>query len=130
VVDAATGTFKVTVEIDDAAGALKPGMFGRISVVYDQRDNSMLVPRAALVDADSDAAVFVVEDGIAHRRSVTTGYASGSSIEIVDGLSGSEQIVVIGQNTIKDGGKVKVIGAEPPDSRTATDKPPATDPAG
>ncbi|MDH3647520.1 MAG: efflux RND transporter periplasmic adaptor subunit [Gammaproteobacteria bacterium] len=130
VVDADTGTFKVTVEVVDAAGDLKPGMFGRVSVIYDTRDNSMLVPRSALVDTDSDAAVFIVEDGVARRRPVIVGYSSGANVEVLDGLSGQEQVVVIGQNTIKDGGKVRVIGAEPPDSRTAVEEPPIIDPAG
>ncbi|MDH3589766.1 MAG: efflux RND transporter periplasmic adaptor subunit, partial [Gammaproteobacteria bacterium] len=130
VVDANTGTFKVTVEVSDASGDLKPGMFGRISVVYDTRDNSMLVPRAALVDTDAETAVFVVQDGVAHRREITVGYANGADVEVVDGLSGDEQIVVIGQNTLKDGGKVRVIGAEPPDTRTAIEEPPESDPAG
>lgn len=129
VVDPNTGTFKVTVEVEDASGDLKPGMFGRVSVVYDTHDNSMLVPRAALVDTDSDAAVFVVEDGVAHRREVTVGYNSGADVEVLEGLSGDEEIVVIGQNTLKDGGKVRVIASEPPDSRTAIEEPPASDPA-
>ncbi|MBT8131306.1 MAG: efflux RND transporter periplasmic adaptor subunit, partial [Gammaproteobacteria bacterium] len=94
VIDSSTGTFKVTVEVSDADGRLKPGMFGRISIVYDTRDNTMLVPRSALVDTDSDAAVFVVEEDVAHRRLVTVGYASGPNVEIVDGLSGDEKIVV------------------------------------
>ncbi|MBT8135857.1 MAG: efflux RND transporter periplasmic adaptor subunit [Gammaproteobacteria bacterium] len=129
VVDAGTGTFKVTVEIDSGDGELKPGMFGRISVVYDTRQNSMLVPRAALVDTDAETAVFVVEDGVARRREVTLGYANGASVEVTDGLSGDEQVVVIGQNSLKDGGKVRVIGAEPPDTRTAVEETPQTDPA-
>ncbi|HXD82922.1 MAG TPA: efflux RND transporter periplasmic adaptor subunit, partial [Rudaea sp.] len=61
VVDAASGTFRVTCEFHDKTGSLKPGMFGRIEIVYDHRDDALTVPRAALVEEDGETAVFVVD---------------------------------------------------------------------
>jgi len=61
VVDAASGTFRVTCEFHDKSGALKPGMFGRIEIVYDHRDDALTVPRSALVEEDGETAVFVVD---------------------------------------------------------------------
>lgn len=130
VVDPATGTFKVTVEVEDDTGKLKPGMFGRVSIVYDRRQQALLVPRAAIVDADTEAAVFVVRDGVAHRRDVRTGYSDGADVEIVDGLSGDEAVVVVGQNSLRDGGKVRVVGPEEPDTRTVVEQTPRSDNSG
>ncbi len=130
VVDPGTGTFKVTVVIGDDSGALKPGMFGRINVIYDRRDDALLVPRSALVDSDTETAVFVVADGVAERRTVRLGYASGAEIEVVEGLQGDERIVVVGQNSLKDGGQVRIIGPEPPDTRTVVEQTLTADPAG
>lgn len=131
VIDPATGTFKVTVEVADASQQLKPGMFGRISVVYDRHADALLVPRAAIVDADTESAVFVVTDGVAHRREVRIGYSSGAEVEVLEGLEGHEDVVVVGQNSLRDGGKVRVIGPEPPDSRTVVEQTlPTTDSAG
>jgi membrane fusion protein (multidrug efflux system) len=61
VVDAASGTFRVTCEFHDRTGALKPGMFGRVEIVYDHRDDALTVPRSALVEEDGETAVFVVD---------------------------------------------------------------------
>lgn len=61
VVDAASGTFRATCEFRDSTKTLKPGMFGRIDVVYDQRHDALVVPRSALVEEDGESAVFVIE---------------------------------------------------------------------
>lgn len=61
VVDSASGTFRVTCEFHDKSGTLKPGMFGRIGIVYDQRADALTVPRSALVEEDGETAVFVVD---------------------------------------------------------------------
>ncbi len=63
VVDAASGTFRVTCQFRDDANRLKPGMFGRIEVVYDQKQDALTVPRTALIEEDGQTAVYVVEAG-------------------------------------------------------------------
>jgi membrane fusion protein (multidrug efflux system) len=63
VVDPASGTFRVTCEFRDKSATLKPGMFGRIDIVYDHRDNALTIPRSALIEEDGETAVFVVDAG-------------------------------------------------------------------
>lgn len=118
IVDPVTGTFKVTMEVPDQGGRLKPGMFGRFNIVWDTRRDALLAPRVAIVDDDVSDSVFVIEDGKAVRRTVRTGYARGAQVEIIDGLTGDEEIVVIGQSGLRDGANVEVVrrtgdGAEP-----------------
>jgi membrane fusion protein, multidrug efflux system len=114
IVDPATGTFKVTMEVPDHGGRLKPGMFARLNIVWDQRQNALLAPRVAIVDDEVSESVFVVEEGKAVRRPVRTGYARGAQVEILDGLEGDEEVVVIGQTGLKDGARVEVVRrAEP-----------------
>ena len=67
VVDADTGTFRVTTEFRDATQRLKSGMFGRVDVVYDQRADALVVPREALIEGDAEAAVFVLEPAPAEK---------------------------------------------------------------
>lgn len=111
VVDPDTGTFKVTIEINDEEGRLKPGMFGRINIVHDKHVGALQVPRSAIVEDADEMIVFVVEDTSAHRRVVRTGYGSAGQIEILEGLDGSEQIVVVGQSGLRDGAKVEIVTA-------------------
>ncbi|MGH8495525.1 MAG: efflux RND transporter periplasmic adaptor subunit [Gammaproteobacteria bacterium] len=110
-VDPATGTFKVTVEVEDPDRLLKPGMFSRVSIVYDTHPDALLIPRVALVDDDTSAAVFVIEDGVARRKEVRTGFVDSGSIEILNGLNGGDNVVVIGQNGLRDGTRVEVVNA-------------------
>lgn len=124
VVDATSGTFKVTVEVPDKSALLKPGMFGRFNIEYDRRVNTVLVPRAAILRDDDQASVFVVEDDIARRRVVTTGYSSGSALEIMGGLEAGDEIIVVGQSGISDGNSVRVVNrsgeiAEEPEAEPA-----------
>ena len=114
VVDAATGTFKVTVETADPSGALKPGMFARFDVVYDMRKNAILIPRASIVEDEANQTVFIIENEVAHKRTIRTGLTNGALIEVLEGLQGDERIVTIGQSGLRDGGKVKVVEATAP----------------
>lgn len=63
VVDPTSGTFRVTTQFHDKSGMLKPGMFGRVDIVYDHRDAALTIPRSALIEEDGETAVFVVEKG-------------------------------------------------------------------
>ena len=109
VVDPGTGTFKITVEVSDPTRRLKPGMFGRVNIVYDMHAQALQVPRSAIIDEAAGSFVFVVEDDKASRRPITTGYANDGRIEILDGLTGSEKLVVVGQAGLKEGSKVSII---------------------
>ena len=108
VVDPTTGTFRATVEVA-SHDALKPGMFGRVSIVYDTRENTLLVPVEAVLAEDERTTLFVVVDGEAQRREVATGYRNNGSIEIVEGVAVGEQVVVTGQASLRDKTKVQVI---------------------
>jgi len=109
VVDPSTGTFKVTAAIRDESHRLKPGMFGRVSIVHDVRDNAVLMPRSALIAQAGESAVFVVEDGKAHRRLVETGYTDNGKVEILSGLDSGAQVVTAGHASLKDGVRVEII---------------------
>jgi len=108
-VDPKTGTFRARVEVPDPSHRLKPGMFARVNIVYERRENALQLPRAAIVDADGAQSVFVVADGKAEQRALRTGLANNGWLEVVDGLDGSEQVVVVGQGGLKTGTAVKIV---------------------
>ena len=113
VVDPQTGTFKVTVEVRPAGHQLAPGMFSRVSVTYDVHKDALTVPRAAILTEDGESAVYVVKAGVAHRISVSLGYADGDKVEITHGLASGDMVVTLGQNSLKDGTKVAVVNSTP-----------------
>jgi membrane fusion protein (multidrug efflux system) len=109
VVDAATATFKVTLEVNDPKGDLKPGMFARVGIVFERRADALIIPRVALLDTDGSSNVFVVTAGKAEQRAIKTGLSNAGRVEVTDGLKGGEQVVVVGQNGLKDGNPVRVV---------------------
>jgi membrane fusion protein (multidrug efflux system) len=109
VVDASTGTFRVTVKVRDRSRTIKPGMFGRVHVQYDQRENALLVPKSAVLEEDDAVTVFVVQDSLALQRTVKTGYPTPNRIEILEGLSDGDRVVLSGQTALRDSARVEII---------------------
>lgn len=121
VVDPATGTFRATAFFDSGEGALKPGMFGRIQVVYERRADVLTVPRQALLEDEAEPAVYVVVDGKAVRTPVRLGYMNGAFAEVVDGLEEGDTVVTAGKVAIRDGSRVQVIEGTPPEGAGLAD---------
>ena len=118
IVDPATGTFKITIEISGDDRRIKPGMFGRMSIVYDKHENVLQVPRSAIIESTNTKSVFVVEENVGVRRTVETGFSSGGMVEITSGLNGDESVITVGQIGLKNDANVVVINAQ-----DASDKP-------
>ncbi len=121
IVDPDTGTFKITIEINDSERRIKPGMFARMNVVYDRHENALQIPRSAIVEELSTTSVFVVEDNVAIRRPVETGFSGDGMIEITSGLDDDDNVITVGQVGLKPDADVTVINAteEPADDDTA-----------
>ncbi|MDR9414936.1 MAG: efflux RND transporter periplasmic adaptor subunit [Gracilimonas sp.] len=109
VVDAETGTFKVTVYVDETKGILRPGMFGRVKIVYDTRENTRMIPKSAIMSEDLAQSVFVIKDSLAFKKAVQTGYTNGTNVEVLEGLNDGEVVVTIGQGSLQDSSRVNVI---------------------
>jgi membrane fusion protein (multidrug efflux system) len=108
VMDSSSGTFRVVCAFENFP-ELRPGMFGRIEVVYDQRTDALTVPRVALLEDEGEPAVYVVEGKTAKRKTVQLGYTNGEIAEVRSGLKEGDQVVTAGKVAIRDGTQVQVI---------------------
>jgi len=111
IVDPDTGTFKITIEMRGAKQTIKPGMFGRMSIVYDRHDDVLQVPRSAIIETVNETSVFVVEDEIGIRKPVETGFSSNGMVEITSGLTDGESVITVGHVGLKNEASVVVINA-------------------
>ncbi|NCQ19222.1 MAG: hypothetical protein COW85_10775 [Ignavibacteria bacterium CG22_combo_CG10-13_8_21_14_all_37_15] len=103
-------TFPIEISIINAAKhQLKAGMFARVSFTSLKSRETIAIPREALVGSVKTPQVYVVENGIAKLRSITVGSESGLSIQVLDGLTEGEVVVVSGQNNIVDNTKVEIL---------------------
>lgn len=108
VVDSQTGTFRV-VGVFRGQDKLRPGMFGRLNIVYDERAAALTVPRIALIEGSGESAVFVVEDGKAVRKVLQLGYINGEYAEVLGGIEAGEQVITQGRVAVRDGAEVEVL---------------------
>lgn len=105
-IDVRNGTFRATAFVDNRSGELAPGMFARFTIAYEKHADALVIPKRALVTEDDQAAVYVVEDGEVSQRMIEVGVESGDLVEVLNGLDGDEEIVVVGHSGLRDGSKV------------------------
>jgi membrane fusion protein, multidrug efflux system len=111
VMDSGSGTFRVTSAFDGQQ-VLRAGMFGRLEVLYDSRENVLTVPRTALLEDETDPAVFVVRGNKAVRTALKLGYSNGEIAEVVSGLKTGDRIITAGKVAVRDGAEVTVIAID------------------
>ncbi|MEO6177921.1 MAG: efflux RND transporter periplasmic adaptor subunit [Flavobacterium circumlabens] len=104
-------SFPVEIEIaNNSNNDLKAGMYGTANFASkQQKQHLMVVPRNAFVGSVSSNEIFVVENGIAKLKKVTAGRILGDQVEIVNGLSDGETVIVTGQINLQDGNTVEII---------------------
>jgi RND family efflux transporter MFP subunit len=107
--DEASRAVGVIVEVLNADGALRSGLFVKGRIVTGARQGVLQVPKSALLTWDLEskkAECFVVQDDKALRRAVTTGDVEGESVEITSGLSTGDTVVTRGGFNLSDGDRV------------------------
>jgi membrane fusion protein (multidrug efflux system) len=105
-----TLNFPVEIEIaNNANNSIKAGMYGTANFGSKQKQQLKVIPRNAFVGSVSSNEVFVVENGIAKLKKVTSGRILGDLVEIVDGLSDGDTVIVTGQINLQDGNAVEII---------------------
>jgi RND family efflux transporter MFP subunit len=106
--DPATRTLDAEVQIDNAAGDLRPGMFGRGAIVVDVHPNAAVIPATALTMTGGKRYVFVLSGDKVQRREIETGVDEGTWLEVTKGVTAGEEVVTVGMDAISDGALVRV----------------------
>ena len=101
-VDSETRTVDMRVIANNPQRKLKPGMFVTIELPDMEAATVLQVPTAAVLDHEGASFVFVHLDGERfERRDVVIGRQGGSSIEILEGLTAGDEVVVSGGFALK-----------------------------
>jgi HlyD family secretion protein len=136
--DPAQGTIRFSVEValDDPDPALRPAMTAKVDILTATREEALGVPIQAVVKRtlgndgdevqgteakglDESDVVYLIEDGEAVVRAVTTGVADELFVEVTQGLDDGEQVIVGPYRTLKNlhaGDPVRVAEAEEDES--------------
>ena len=112
--DPATRTLDAEVQIDNAAGDLRPGMFGRGSIVVASHAAAPVVAASVVQISSGKRWAFVLKGDKVERREVTVGVDEGDWLEITKGLTAGEEVVTTGIDAISDGATVRAVrGVDP-----------------
>jgi RND family efflux transporter MFP subunit len=98
----ASRTFIVKVRIQNADGALRPGMFARGAIVTSTRAAVLRIPEGAVLLTAGKPIAFVVQDGKAARRELTLGERQGGMVEVTAGIQPGDQVVVQGHEGLSE----------------------------
>ena len=103
-----TRTFASEIALQNADGALRPGMIGDVSLVRRVVEDAVVVSRDALQERDIGTVAIVLDGETARVRPVTLGGTEGDRVLIEDGLEPGEWLIVSGQRNLIDGQAVQV----------------------
>ncbi len=120
--DPATRTMLVEVDVRNPGYALAPGMYAEVVLALRRHRGALVVPPAALVSDNSSKSVFVVEQGVARKVHVKTDIDDGVWIEITSGLTGDEDVVVVGKSQLTDGKPAKASPYNLPSGQPSSQK--------
>ena len=103
--DPNSSRYTIILGLDQPPDNLMFGETGEMNVILGRKENTLVVPARALqVDQ-----VFIVDDGVVEQRTVKVGFKSLEYAEILDGLSGGEQVIVADQDTFRPGQRVRPV---------------------
>lgn len=113
VVDPTSGTFKVTAQIENPNGLLRPGMLIRTKITTAQHNDTHLIPKKAIFYEGEKPVIFAVREGTAVRIVLEAGFSDPERIEVLnikeEGLRPDDRVIVIGNAELRDGTKVEIV---------------------
>lgn len=120
--DPSTRTMLVEIDIPNPDRVLQPGTFAEVTLVLRTRPNALVIPPSALIASNGTQSVFIADQGQARLVPIRTGISDGRWIEVVEGLSGSEAVVVVGKSGLAEGTPLRVSPYTLPEGKQAVQK--------
>jgi len=107
--DPTTRTLDAEVHLVNDSGLLRPGMYGRGSVVVEVHPQAFVIPGAALQVSAGQKYVYVAKGDKVERRLVEVGVDEGDWMEVTKGLSDGDDLITAGADGLSDGVVVRVV---------------------
>ncbi len=118
VLDPATRTAQIEIEVPNPQYRLKPGMYARVNFTVEQRDNALVVPTNAVVDYAGKKGVFQADKGeqgdVARFKPVAIGMIDQLHAEVTSGLGEGEPVITTGAAALREGDRIVLPGQGPP----------------
>ncbi|MDR1352894.1 MAG: efflux RND transporter periplasmic adaptor subunit [Treponema sp.] len=116
VVDPGSRTMEVRVNVDNQGSRLKAGMFAKVRIITDRKENIVKIPSSAMVQRFGEDYVFTAEQDledpsilVARRKLIVPGIIVDGVLEVTQGLRPDEDVIVRGQTLLEDGARINII---------------------
>ncbi|MBW7843206.1 MAG: efflux RND transporter periplasmic adaptor subunit [Ignavibacteriaceae bacterium] len=109
IIDPEIKTCRVTVEITNSDINIKPGMFASVKIETDILKNRVIIPKEALLVRDKRDLVFVVQNNLAKWQYVNIGQQNDEYIEILNGVSPGDSVIVEGHFNLAHDSNIKSV---------------------
>ena len=109
VVDRTNGTFKVTCELPNPSGTIRPGAFARVRIRTGDVADALLLPRRGVLSEDGEDYVFVARGDSVIRVPVHVGASENDTAQILSGLVAGDRVVTVGQGGLKPGARIRAV---------------------
>ena len=107
VLSTSTRTLECEIEVANAEGLLRPGMYANVELIIAQKSDILALPRSAIVQQDGKPTCLVVTaNGTIVRRALQTGIVTPTDIEVVSGLEEQEDVISANASAFKEDQKV------------------------
>jgi membrane fusion protein (multidrug efflux system) len=107
--DDSTRTMALEVELPNPDLDLRPGMYASVEIALERKPDAVLIPAEALVMEKNKAFVYSLAGERAKKIAVKTGFDDGVSVEILEGLSPDETVILAGKQAVSDGEEVRGV---------------------
>lgn len=108
--DPSARVFNCKVQIENKNQLLHPGVYATVDIVTDQQKKMLVLPIGALSGSEGEYSVFIIENGVARKRSVNIGEIDQQLAEVKSGIKEGEKVIVTNLNTLQDGDEVVIAG--------------------
>lgn len=107
IIDPQNRSFLIEIDLDNMQGTLKPEMIADVFVTRAVLNNQFVLPLTAILRDETGSSVYVVDRSsaspLAARRQITVGASYGGRVVITSGLTGGDEVIVVGQTIVTEG---------------------------
>ena len=108
-IDVAGRSLLVRAKVPNADRRLRPGLFARVTVLLQIKEDALTIPEQAIVPQGDSQYVFKIDGGKVAMSEVSVGMRRSGQVEILQGLSVGDEVVTAGQLKLRDGTLVSVV---------------------
>ena len=122
--DLSSRTMEIRVGVENQDGKLKAGMFAKVRIITEQKDNIVKIPVAAMINRFGEQFVFVADSSninapVARRRVLVPGIIIDGIMEVSDGLTPNEEVIIRGQTLLENCSRINIVDRQTPLSTTS-----------